>query len=370
METNEIISVSKNLGIKGDILGVSILSSGHINSTYKVDVDENGTRKSYIVQKINTNVFKDPEALMNNILSVTGFIADTNKSNKRINSLKFLPGENGTGLAVYDNDYYRSYEFVENSETYDITDNQNIIYETGYAFGEFQRMLGNFPASMLVETIPNFHNTPNRFADFEQAVDVDFVSRKYRVEKVIDEYLALKTLASQMYIKYLKGELPSRVTHNDTKCNNVLFDVNTKKHLCVIDLDTVMPGLAGFDFGDGVRFIASTATEDEQDLSKVSLDLNKFESFTKGFLKGAGDVFTEEELNSLSLGAITMTVEVGVRFLTDFLNGDSYFKINYADHNLDRALCQLELAKSMIKNYDKMNEIVRKCKVQEDESNY
>lgn len=361
METNEIMNISKNLGIEGDVIGVSVLSSGHINSTFKIDVENSGKRKSYIIQKINTNVFKDPKNLMSNILRVTNFISEKRKNNKKVMSLKFLPGENGSGLTVNGGDYFRGYEFVDDSETYDITENQDIIYETGYAFGEFQKMLGDFPANELSETIPNFHNTPSRFNDLQFAVLNDAASRRDSVSDLISDYLSLAEPASVMYNKYLNGELPSRVTHNDTKCNNVLFDQNTKKHICVIDLDTVMPGLAGFDFGDGIRFIASTATEDEKDLNKVSLDLRKFESFAKGFLDGAGDVFTEEELKTLPLGAITMTVECGSRFLADYLNGDTYFKINYPSHNLDRAKCQLKLAQDMILNVEKMNEIIERC---------
>ena len=361
METNEIMNISKNLGIEGDVIGVSVLSSGHINSTFKIDVENSGKRKSYIIQKINTNVFKDPKNLMSNILRVTNFISEKRKNNKKVMSLKFLPGENGSGLTVNGGDYFRGYEFVDDSETYDITENQDIIYETDYAFGEFQKMLGDFPANELSETIPNFHNTPSRFNDLQFAVLNDAASRRDSVSDLISDYLSLAEPASVMYNKYLNGELPSRVTHNDTKCNNVLFDQNTKKHICVIDLDTVMPGLAGFDFGDGIRFIASTATEDEKDLNKVSLDLRKFESFAKGFLDGAGDVFTEEELKTLPLGAITMTVECGSRFLADYLNGDTYFKINYPSHNLDRAKCQLKLAQDMILNAEKMNEIIERC---------
>lgn len=362
METNDIIEISKKLGISGDVIGVSVLSSGHINTTFKIDVSNNGEDKSYIVQRINTNVFKKPDELMQNILLVTSFIEDKSLDGKKAQGLKFLKGENGLGFVEVDGDFYRGYEFVSNSETYDITENQEIIYETGYAFGEFQKLLGDFPANKLFETIPNFHNTPSRFADLETAIQNDAKSRRAGVEDLIQDYLSLKEPASQMYYQYLTGELPARVTHNDTKCNNVLFDVKTKKHICVIDLDTVMPGLAGFDFGDGIRFVANTATEDEKDLNKVALDLTKFESFSKGFMNGAGNVFTKEELDTLPLGAITMTVECGSRFLADYLNGDTYFKINYPEHNLDRARCQLKLAQDMILKYEKMNDIIEKCK--------
>lgn len=358
MKNNGIIDIGRRLGIEGEILGFSTLSSGHINSTFKVDTLVDGKTKSYIIQKINTNVFANPELLMDNILHVTDFVRNKISGNKKLKVLKFLKSENGLGFVNVGDDFYRGYEFVKNSETYDITDNKEIIFETGYAFGEFQKLLGDYPATTLYETIPNFHNTPSRFVDFENAINNNLVGRVDSVEKEIVDYLMLVDTSSQMYNMFLQGELPPRVTHNDTKCNNVLFDVNTKKHLCVIDLDTVMPGLAGFDFGDGIRFIGNSATEDERDLSKVYLDIDKFRSFTEGFLAGAGDVFTAKELDTLSLGAITMTAECGVRFLTDYLNGDTYFKINYPEHNLDRARCQLKLAQDMIKNKATMDKIV------------
>lgn len=361
MKSSDIVNISKKLGIPGNILGFSILSSGHINSTFKVDVLNNDKVSSYIIQKINTYVFSNPEALMKNILSVTEFIRDKVKDNQQVQVLNFLRGENGRGFVNYDGSYYRGYEFIKDSETYDITNNKDIIFETGYAFGEFQRQLGDFPAQALYETIPNFHNTPSRFKDFENAVRNDAAGRVHDVKDEIYCTLSLKNKASVMHQKYLAGELPTRVTHNDTKSNNVLFDKNTQKHICVIDLDTVMPGLAGFDFGDGVRFIASSATEDEKDLSKVHLDMDKFKSFTEGFLAGAEDVFTQKELETLPLGAITITAECGSRFLADYLNGDKYFKIDYPEHNLDRARCHLKLALDMIEKQSMMNQVVQKC---------
>ncbi|MBQ7918144.1 MAG: aminoglycoside phosphotransferase family protein [Clostridia bacterium] len=358
MENNDIYELCELFGVQGEIVGVSILSSGHINSTFKVDVDENGTMKSYIVQKVNDYVFKKPEELMENIISVTDFIEKKKGSGK---TLKFLKTSDGKGVTNIDGEYFRIYEFVQNTETYDITENPKIIYETGLAFGEFQQLLSDYPASTLYETIPNFHNTINRFKNFETAVENNFSGRAESVAQTIVDYLTIKDTAIQMTQMSQAGVLPQRVTHNDTKCNNVLFDTNTKKHTCVIDLDTVMPGLAGFDFGDAIRFIANTATEDEKDLSKVMLDLGKFEAFTKGFVDGCGESLTKEEIETLPLGAITMTAECGVRFLTDYIDGDRYFKINYPEHNLDRALCQLKLAQDMIAKQDEMQAIVQKC---------
>lgn len=366
MKLDEIREICRLLGIKGDVVDFSVLDSGHINSTFKVVALKNDKKTSYIVQKINTYVFRNPKALMSNILAVTNFMKNKVPEGSPVTVLNYLSGENDTGFVTFDDGCYRAYEFVKNSVTFDITDCIDIIHETGYGFGEFQRLLSDFPAEILHETISNFHNTPSRFLDFEYAIFNNLAGRvgtfdqkhETSVDETIKEFLNLREVASEMYEKYLAGEIPSRVTHNDTKCNNILFDKVTRKHICVIDLDTVMPGLAGFDFGDGVRFIASTSVEDEKNLKKVKLDLGKFEAFTKGFLDGSGNVFTEEEIKTLPLGAITITIECGVRFLTDFLNGDTYFKIDYPEHNLTRARCQLQLAKDMISKRQVMNQIV------------
>ena len=361
MELEDINRICNKLNIEGEVIGVSIMSSGHINSTFKIDVLQDKKLKSYIVQKINTYVFKKPDELMQNILNVTEFIGNNSNNSKQMSTLKFLKGENGKGYVELQDGFFRAYEFVPNSETYDITENLDIIYETGFAFGEFQKKLQGFDSGKLFETIPDFHNTPNRFVWLEQAVNEDAAGRRKEVEDVIKEYLDLRAPAEEMYYQYLRGDLPARVTHNDTKCNNVLFNTLTKKHICVIDLDTVMPGLVGYDFGDGVRSITNSSTEDERDLSKVNINLDKFKSYTKGFLDGAGDALTKHEIETLPLGAITMTVECGARFLTDYLNGDKYFKIGYPKHNLDRARCQLALAQDMIRKSSQMQEIVDSC---------
>ena len=361
MENNGIYELCETFGVKGEIVGVSILTSGHINSTFKVDVDENGKMKSYIVQKVNDYVFKKPEELMENIINVTDFIEKKCKKSGNSKTLKFLKTADGKGVTKVGDEFFRIYEYVQNTETYDITQNTSIIYETGLAFGEFQEMLSDYPASTLHETIPNFHNTIDRFNNFENAINNNYAGRVDTVVGPIADYLAIRDISVQMTQMQQDGILPQRVTHNDTKCNNVLFDTKTKKHTCVIDLDTVMPGLAGFDFGDAIRFIANTATEDEKDLSKVELDLGKFEAFTKGFVDGCGHSLTAEEIQTLPLGAITMTAECGVRFLTDYLDGDKYFKISYPTHNLDRALCQLKLAQDMIAKQSEMQQIVQNC---------
>ena len=349
----------------GEYVGFELMLYGHINKTLKVFMKGEDKMRCYILQRINTYVFKRPRGIMANIISVTEFIRAKMKANGIANTQRFVlhycKTEEGVPY-VYDSEggFWRAYRYIENSEGINITDDPFIIEESGRAFGEFQNYLSDYEADKLFIAIPHFHNTANRYRIFKEAVTNNFSDRKNGVLPEIKEFLALEDVATKMYTMQQSGELKLRVTHNDTKSNNVLFDVNTHKHLAVIDLDTVMPGLVGFDYGDAIRFTASSAVEDEPDLNKVGLDLKKFEAFTKGFVGEVKATLTENEIETLALGAITMTVEVGVRFLTDYLDGDKYFGIAYSEHNLVRARCQLALAKDMIKKLDEMNEIVRK----------
>lgn len=350
----------KLFNLNGELINYKFFTSGHINTTCLVELENNGKTKKYVLQKINTNVFKKPEDVMTNISNVTCFIKDkltsSNKYNKR-SVLNFIQGNNGKYFVKANGEYWRAYEFIENSVTYDSADLLT-LEETGKAFGAFQKMLASFPASTLKETLPNFHNTIDRYKKFEEVLKQDKVNRAGDVLDIIKEYFKLEQIATTMTNYCLKGKLPLRVTHNDTKCNNVLFDENTGKYLCVIDLDTVMPGLAGFDFGDAIRFGANTCAEDEKDTSKVKLDLQKFEAFTKGFLQETKNALTPLEIETLPLGALTMTTECGLRFLTDYLDGDNYFKTEYPEHNLVRAKNQLALAKDMVLHFDEMKQIV------------
>ena len=239
-----------------------------------------------------------------------------------------------------------------------MTDNLKVIEESGRAFGEFQYYLSDYPVKSLHIAIPHFHNTVNRYTLFREAVRNDLAGRKASVEKEIGEYLALEDVATRMYKMQRAGELPLKVTHNDTKCNNVLFDKDDFSHLSVIDLDTVMPGLVGFDFGDAIRFTANAADEDEADLSLVRLDMEKYKAFSRGFVSVVGSTLSENERRTLALGAFTMTAECGIRFLTDYLDGDRYFKVGYPEHNLVRSRCQLKLAQDMISRLDEMNDVI------------
>lgn len=353
---DKLNNLLKQFNINGNLLNYKCFTSGHINSTFLVEVLNNNKINKYVVQKINSNVFSNPFFVMENISKVTNFI-----KNKNINCLEFFKtNENKYYYKTEENEYWRVYKFIDKSITFNSTDNLKILEETGKAFGEFQASLSNFKISDLHIIIPHFHNTINRYELFEKSIVKNYNNRVDLVKNEIKEYFLLKDIATKMYKMQKNGELNLRVTHNDTKCNNVLFNQNSNNYICVIDLDTVMPGLIGFDYGDAIRFGANSCSEDETNLEKIKLDLNKFEAFTKGFLSFANNSLTKKESETLSLGAITMTIECGLRFLTDFLNGDIYFKTNYENHNLDRSRCQLTLAKDMIKNYKKMQEIVNK----------
>lgn len=362
---NLIQNICNQFNIYGNITRIKTFTSGHINSTYLIDVSEQDSLKQFVLQRINHNVFKNPDNVMDNITNVTNHIKQQIRSKGEHSSrrvLRFYPTNNGKYYYEDNNgDYWRIYKYVNNSITFDNTENLKVLEETGKAFGEFQLLLDKYPIKDLHIIIPHFHNTVNRYKIFRDTISNNPVNRAQNVQTEINEFLMLEDLATKMYKMQKNNELPLRVTHNDTKCNNVLFDKNTNNHLCVIDLDTVMPGLVGFDFGDAIRFAANTCKEDETNLEMVKLDLEKFEAFTRGFLSEVGSHLTPKELETLSLGAITMSIECGLRFLTDYIDGDNYFKISYEDHNLDRACCQLALAQDMIKNYYQMQQIVENC---------
>ena len=344
----KLIDICNKFNIKDKYISYEVLTCGHINTTYKINFENN----SYILQKINTYVFKNPVEVMENIYNVTTYIKNKLiEENKEYNRyvLEFKQANNKPYIYEDDKTFWRCYKFVDNSVTFSQTDDLKVIEESGKAFGEFQKYLKDFPVNNLNIVIPHFHNTINRYKLFKEAINNNHTNRKEEVIDLINEYLSLEEIATRMYKMQKDNLLPLRVTHNDTKCNNVLFDKDTYDHLAVIDLDTVMPGLVGFDFGDAIRFIANTCAEDEKDLDKVTLDLDKYNAFYKGFTSVLKDSITDNELQTLPLGAITMTVECGMRFLTDYLDGDKYFKISYPEHNLVRSKCQLKLAKEMIK---------------------
>ena len=260
-----------------------------------------------------------------------------------------------------DGNYWRAYIYIEGAKAYELPENAQQFYNVGKAFGKFQRLLSDYPAEKLYETIPNFHHTKLRFDALVKAVEEDVMNRAKDVKEEI-EFAFARADDTPILVNLLeKGELPLRVTHNDTKLNNVMIDCATGEGICVIDLDTVMPGLSLYDFGDSIRFGASTAPEDEKDLSKVWMDLNLYENYTKGFLEEAGGSFTKTELEYLAFSAKLMTYECGIRFLTDYLQGDTYFKIHRPEHNLDRTRTQFKLVADMETKLDEMKKIVEKC---------
>ena len=343
--------------ISGELYSFDAITLGNINSTYKVTYQkENGSFKSYLFQKVNTTVFKEPVKIMENIDRVTTYIRNKFPNQHTLHFHHTTEGE--IYSIAEDGCFWRVTNYVD-SLTFNSTDDLAVIESTGEAFGNFQMQLSEFDGSVLYETIPDFHNTKKRldtlFADAER----DEYGRVAEVQEELDYIQSVRDRAADLSIRFANGEIPTRVTHNDTKANNVLFDRKTRRPLVVIDLDTIMPGMAMYDFGDAVRFIANTAEEDEKDLSRVYFDTSKFRAFSNGFIRKVKDSLTEEEIATLVLASFSITIELAARFLDDYITGDKYFKCNYEGHNLVRTRCQLKLAKDIMNKYDELNWIVR-----------
>ena len=338
--------------LKGEPVECIPFGHGHINSTFKIVTDQGA---EYILQRINTYVFKNPIGLMDNAGAVTDFIRARVDDPRR--ALHFLTTKEG-GFCHKDEqgEFWRMYDFVDGF-CMDAAETTEDFYQSALAFGQFQQMLSEFPAETLVETIPNFHNTIDRYRQFKESVEADKAGRLASIRADVDFLLEREEKGSQLQKMRESGILPLRVTHNDTKLNNVLLDKETRQPLCVLDLDTVMPGLSAYDFGDSIRFGAATAAEDEADLSKMEMDLGMYEAYVRGFLASATNL-TEEEVKALPLGAYTITLEQATRFLKDHLDGDVYFKVAYPEHNLVRARTQIKLVADMEKKMDEMNAIV------------
>ena len=340
--------------------------SGHINDTFRLTFSDNGKTTRYILQRMNKNIFLKPLELMENVVGVTSWLKKKiieNGGDPTRETLNILPAKDGRSYCLDKNqDYWRIYAFIEDATSFDQVEKEDDFYQSAVTFGHFQQLLADYPADTLHETIPNLHNTADRLDKFEQAVKADCVGRVASVQAEIAFVRDNSDLAHVLGDMQKAGELPLRVTHNDTKLNNIMIDNATGKGLCVIDLDTVMPGLAANDFGDSIRFGASTGAEDEPDLSKVECSMELFDLYTKGFILGCGGKLTEKELDTLPLGAMVMTYECGVRFLTDYLEGDHYFKIHRDGQNLDRARTQFKLVEDMKNKKDVMDGIVKKYK--------
>ena len=356
--------IVSRFNVAGEMISAKPYGNGHINDTRLVRMSEGGRTRDYILQKINKNVFKDPAALMENYVSVTEFIrrkveeAGADPEREVVNAI--LTDDGKSYVVDKSGDYWRLILFVVDSMCFDKVERPEQFYDSAVAFGNFQYLLRDYPAATLHETIVNFHNTPDRLRQFEEAVALDKCGRLAEVSAEVEFVRARKEFSETLEKANKEGRLPLKVTHNDTKLNNILFDKHTGKPLCVIDLDTIMPGYSVNDFGDSIRFGATTALEDEADLSKVNFDIDLYELYVKGFIEGAKGGLSDGELELLPIGAMMMTFECGTRFLTDYLNGDTYFRTHRPGQNLDRARNQFKLVRDMEERLDEMKAIVRK----------
>lgn len=361
---NEEIEMTKQIAqsfaVEGSIKSIEPYGNGHINVTLLVSTE----KKRYILQKINKSVFKDPVSLMNNFTSVSEYLAEKAKeAGKDVDREVLTVVKTKEGKAIYldlNGDYWRMLNFVEGSMSFDKVENPEQFYLSAKSFGDFQYQLRDFPAETLVETIKDFHNTPERLNQLRCAVEIDCMDIAKEVRAEIEFANSREKFINIFENAYKEGKFKRRITHNDTKLNNILFDRETGKALCVIDLDTIMPGYAANDFGDAIRFGASTALEDETDLSKVNFDINLYEAYTKGFIEGLNGGLSDFEVDMLPFSAIMMTLECGMRFLTDYISGDTYFRIHRLQHNLDRARNQFKLVSDMEKAFPEMQRIVNK----------
>jgi phosphotransferase family enzyme len=347
-------AVANAFNICGEFLGAAPYGSGHINDTYRAEFNQGGTRVHYILQRINHKVFQNPPALMQNVQRVTahiaGKVATEHDCSRR--GLTLIAARDGR---CYHQDslgnFWRGYIFIEHAHTYDTAQSEAQVYEAARAFGSFQHWLADLPPPRLHETIPNFHNTPARVAALEQAITADVANRAIQSKPEIEFVLRRKSWTGAL----MNASLPQRVTHNDTKLNNVMLDDATGAGICVIDLDTVMPGLVLYDFGDMVRTVTSPAKEDERDLSKVTMRFPMFAAVARGYLEAASGFLAPSERRHLAFSGKLITLEIGIRFLTDFLAGDTYFKVHRDGQNLDRCRTQFRLVESIEEQEERMS---------------
>ena len=369
MEGLNMERISKEIvpkfAIEGTLTEAVPYGSGHINDTVRLTCElENGGQKRYILQRMNDDIFKNPVELMENVMNVTSFLRNKiverggDPERETLNVIRTVNGDNF--LKDEDGDFWRMYIFIENATSFDMVRTPEDFYNSAVSFGNFQLLLQDYPAATLHETIPNFHNTVSRFGDFKKAVEEDVCGRAKEVQDEIRFVMEREADTHVICDALANGEIPLRVTHNDTKLNNIMIDNETGKGICVIDLDTVMPGSALYDYGDSIRFGASTGAEDEKNLDLVNCDMGLFEIYTKGYVEGCGGSLSEKEIRMLPMGAKLMTLECGMRFLADYLQGDVYFKIHRPEHNLDRARTQFKLVADMEKKWDEMAGIVEK----------
>ncbi len=360
MDNQDVLNVLAAFGFACDAVEAKPFGSGHINDTFKVSEMCCGSKKLYTLQRINHHVFPHPDWVMENISRVLTHLNTKTDQLGDMKCLKLVPAADGKMYAhMADGTWWRMYEFIEGVESYDIATDPEIVCEAAKGFAKFQSLLADLPLPRLHETISNFHHTPMRYSVFEEMVYADLVDRVALIHPEIKYVRRRRHLCSRLLSRHLRNEIPERITHNDTKLNNALFDCKTKECTVICDLDTIMPGLALYDFGDLVRTSANTADESEPDINKVHFNMVNFEAAVKGYLERA-DFLVPAEIEELAFSAWLITFMVGIRFLTDYVQGDTYFKIHYPHQNLDRARVQFTLCQCMERNRDEMNAIVMK----------
>ncbi len=358
---HNIRQIAAHFQIYGEFRGAESYGSGHINDTYCAVFNQAGTVTRYIFQRINHNIFKQPAALMENIERVTAHLAaklsGQADSSRRV--LTLVPARNGWRFHQDEQgNFWRAYLFIEKARSFDAVESPDQAFEAAKAYGQFQKLLADLPAPRLHDTIPDFHNTPKRFATLLQTIDKDPENRAASAKAEIDFALQRASIVDVL----AKANLPERVTHNDTKFNNVMLDEETGEGICVVDLDTLMPGLTLYDFGDMVRTTTSPAKEDERDLARVKMQFPMFEALVRGYLAAAGDFLTSDEKRLLAFSGKLITFEIGIRFLSDYLGGDTYFKVHRNGHNLDRCRTQFKLVESIEQQESEMNRLVEEMK--------
>lgn len=362
MKEKELLDIIKNFDIRGDIKELNSINNGIINTTYVVKTDDKGNINKYLLQKINTSIFTEPFKLMKNIENVTKYISLNDSESK--DTINVIKAKNGLPLYVTSDpfshkEYYRVYNYIDNTISYNKSEKTEIVYNTGKAFGHFCKVLRDFPINDLEETIKDFHDTKKRYDKLIETYKLNPVNRNNRAFKQISEIISREEECSVLVNLLEDNKIPYRVTHNDTKVNNVLMDSVTKEPVAVIDLDTVMKGSGLYDYGDGVRSAASNALEDETNLDNVYINMDMFKAYTDGYLSEMAPYLNEEEILNMANSIKIITLELAIRFLDDYLSGDTYFKTNYVDHNLDRCKNQLKLVNDIDEKLEEMNSYIK-----------
>lgn len=359
---NNIIEIGEKFNVSGELVQIETFESGHINDTFVLKYMNSPQVKACTLQRINHEIFRNPPAVMENISRVTEHLRSKHGNDSR-SALTVIKTRDGKDFYLDPKgNYWRMYRFIEDARSYEFVNNPEHVYQAARAYGSFQKDLADLPGARLNETIPDFHNTPKRFEALEKAIEKDSHNRAASAKDEINFAFAHKEMTSLLIDLCEKGAIPERITHNDTKLNNVLIDDKTGEGICVIDLDTVMPGLSLYDFGDLVRTATCPAAEDETDLSKIKMDLTLFDALCKGYLEVLHGTLTDREVELMPFSGKLITFEIGIRFLTDYLMGDIYFKTRRHPHNLERCRTQFALVKSIEAQESAMNKLIRSLK--------